>query len=76
MNDEEKWSRPVPTHEILNEEFLKPLRMTATALAKAIAVPTNRIPFILKRTRGLIAHARRLRARVAPARSNRSVQSV
>jgi plasmid maintenance system antidote protein VapI len=28
--------RPVPPVEILNEEFLKPLGLTANALAKAI----------------------------------------
>ncbi len=28
--------RPVPPGEILNEEFLKPLGLTANALAKAI----------------------------------------
>jgi len=34
--------RPVPPGEILNEEFLKPLGLTANALAKAIGVPPNR----------------------------------
>jgi antitoxin HigA-1 len=34
--------------EILNEEFLKPLGLTANALAKAIGVPPNRITAILK----------------------------
>ena len=38
--------RPVPPGEILNEEFLKPLRLTANALAKAIGVPPNRITAI------------------------------
>jgi addiction module HigA family antidote len=45
--------RPVPPGEILNEEFLKPLRMTANALAKSIGVPTNRITAILKGERGI-----------------------
>jgi hypothetical protein len=40
--------RPVPPGEILNEEFLKPLGLTANALAKAIWVPPNRITAILK----------------------------
>jgi plasmid maintenance system antidote protein VapI len=31
--------RPVPPGEILNEEFLKPLGLTANAPAKAIGVP-------------------------------------
>jgi addiction module HigA family antidote len=45
--------RPVPPGEILNEEFLKPLNMTANALAKAIGVPPNRITAILKGERGI-----------------------
>ena len=45
--------RPVPPGEILNEEFLKPLGLTANALAKAIAVPPNRITAILKNERGI-----------------------
>ncbi len=45
--------RPVPPGEILNEEFLKPLGMTANGLAKAIGVPPNRITGILKGERGI-----------------------
>ncbi|MBI1997285.1 MAG: HigA family addiction module antidote protein [Deltaproteobacteria bacterium] len=45
--------RPVPPGEILNEEFLKPLSMTANALAKAIGVSPNRITAILKGERGI-----------------------
>jgi len=45
--------RPVPPGEILAEEFLKPLGMTANALAKAIGVPANRITAILKGDRGI-----------------------
>jgi addiction module HigA family antidote len=45
--------RPVPPGEILNEEFLKPLGLTANALAKAIEVPDNRITAILKDERGI-----------------------
>ena len=45
--------RPVPPGEILKEEFLKPLGLTATALAKAIEVPPNRITAILKGDRGI-----------------------
>ena len=47
--------RPVPPGEILNEEFLKPLGLTANALAKAIGVPPNRITAILKDERGITA---------------------
>ena len=45
--------RPVPPGEILKEEFLKPLGLTANALAKAIGVPPNRITAILKGERGI-----------------------
>src|ERR671918_309129 len=45
--------RPVPPGEILSEEFLKPLGLTANALAKAIGVPPNRITAILKGERGI-----------------------
>ena len=38
--------------EILNEEFLKPLGLTAKALAKAIGVPPSRITAILMKQRG------------------------
>lgn len=48
-----KGMRPVPPGEILKEEFLKPLGMTAFALAKAIGVPANRITAILKGARGI-----------------------
>jgi addiction module HigA family antidote len=40
--------RPVPPGEILKEEFLKPLGLSANALAKALGVPTNRITAVLK----------------------------
>ena len=45
--------RAVPPGEILKEEFLKPLDLTANALAKAIRVPPNRITAILKNERGI-----------------------
>ena len=45
--------RPVPPGEILSEEFLKPLGLTANALAKAIGVTPNRITAILKDERGI-----------------------
>lgn len=45
--------RPVPPGEILREEFLKPMGITANALAKAIGVPANRITAILKGDRGI-----------------------
>ena len=45
--------RPVPPGEIFNEEFLKPLGLTANALAKAIGVLPNRITAILKDERAI-----------------------
>ena len=45
--------RPIPPGEILNEEFLKPLGLTANALTKAIGLPANRIMAILKDQRGI-----------------------
>ena len=44
--------RPVPSGEILNEEFLKPLGLTANVLAKRSGVPPNRITAILNDERG------------------------
>jgi len=35
--------RPVHPGEVLREDFLKPLGMSATALAKALSVPAPRI---------------------------------
>lgn len=46
--------RPVHPGEILGEE-LEELGMSANALAKALAVPTNRITAILKGQRGVTA---------------------
>lgn len=47
----------ITTHpgEILREEFLEPLRMSARALAAAIHVPPNRVTGILNETRGVTA---------------------
>lgn len=45
--------RPVPPGEILGEEFLKPLGLTASELARSIGVPVNRITSILKGERGI-----------------------
>lgn len=45
--------RPVHPGEILKEEFLRPLEMSANALAKAVGVPANRITAILKGERGV-----------------------
>ncbi len=48
--------RPIHPGEILEEEFLKPLKvtgLTASSLANAIGVPPNRITGIIKGQRGI-----------------------
>ena len=47
--------RPVHPGELLDEE-LQELGLSANALAKALAVPTNRITAILKGQRGMTAN--------------------
>lgn len=47
--------RPVHPGEILREEVLKPLEMSANRLAQALQVPTNRISEILAGRRALTA---------------------
>jgi len=47
----------IKTHpgEMLSEEFLKPLGVSATQLAQAIGVPQNRITDIIRGRRGITA---------------------
>jgi len=48
--------RPIHPGEILEEEFLKPLKhtgITASSLANAIGMPPNRITAIIKAQRGI-----------------------
>lgn len=47
--------RPVHPGEILREEFLAPLGMSANALAKALSVPAPRINEIVRERRGITA---------------------
>ena len=49
--------RPPPVHpgEILREEFLVPLNLSANALAMALRVPSTRISEIVAERRGLSA---------------------
>jgi len=47
--------RPVHPGEILREEFLIPLGMSANALALALAVPATRIHEIIKERRAITA---------------------
>jgi addiction module HigA family antidote len=45
--------RPVHPGEVLREEFLKPLGMSANALARALRVPASRINDIVLERRGV-----------------------
>ncbi len=45
--------RPVHPGEILREDFLKPLHMSANALARALKVPASRINDIVLERRGV-----------------------
>lgn len=47
--------RPIHPGEILREEFLVPLNMSANVLAHAICVPANRVSAILSEDRGVTA---------------------
>jgi antitoxin HigA-1 len=46
---------PIPPGEILREDFMRPLGITVTALARDIAVPANRISQIVNGKRALSA---------------------
>jgi antitoxin HigA-1 len=46
---------PIPPGEILKEEFMRPLGITVTALARDIGVPANRISQIVNGKRALSA---------------------
>lgn len=46
---------PVSPGEILAQDFMQPLALSANALAKALHVPTNRITAILKADRAITA---------------------
>jgi addiction module HigA family antidote len=47
--------RPVHPGEILREDYLVPLNMSANALAKALNVPTSRINDLVRERRGITA---------------------
>jgi addiction module HigA family antidote len=47
--------RPVHPGEVLREDYLKPLRMSANALAKALSVPAPRINDVVRERRGVSA---------------------
>lgn len=46
---------PIHPGEVLKEEFMAPLRLSANALARAVRVPPNRISAIVNGERGLTA---------------------
>ena len=50
-----KLMAPVHPGEILKEEFMRPLSLSANALARAVRVPPNRISAIVSGERGLTA---------------------
>jgi addiction module HigA family antidote len=47
--------KPVSPGEMLREEFLRPLELSANQVARALGVPANRITGILNNTRGITA---------------------
>ncbi|MDE2007384.1 MAG: HigA family addiction module antidote protein [Rhodospirillales bacterium] len=49
------WLGDVTPGEVLAEEFMRPMRLSARALAAAIGVPANRITGILHGTRAITA---------------------
>lgn len=46
---------PVHPGEVLKEEFMKPLGLSANALARSLRVPANRISAIVNGDRGITA---------------------
>jgi addiction module HigA family antidote len=49
------WLDPVTPGEVLREEFMAPLNLSARALAAALGVPANRITGIMNGTRAITA---------------------
>ena len=47
--------RPVHPGEILREDYLAPLNLSANALAKALSVPAPRINDVVRERRGITA---------------------
>lgn len=46
---------PAPPGEVLRDDFMRPLGLSARALARQLNVPSNRITAILAGTRGISA---------------------
>jgi addiction module HigA family antidote len=55
MSHDRKLLDPIPPGEILMEEFMRPLGISINALARALAVPPNRISAIVNGTRAITA---------------------
>jgi addiction module HigA family antidote len=55
MSREPQLLDPIPPGEILMEEFMRPLGLSMNALARALAVPPNRISAIVSGTRTITA---------------------
>jgi antitoxin HigA-1 len=55
MNEVKNGMRPIHPGEILREEFLLPMNLSAHALAMAIAVPAPRINDIVRERRAVTA---------------------
>jgi antitoxin HigA-1 len=55
MSHNRKLLDPIPPGEILMEEFMRPLGISINALARALAVPPNRISAIVNGTRAITA---------------------
>jgi antitoxin HigA-1 len=47
--------RPIHPGEILRHEYLQPLELSASELAQALGIPTNRITAVLNETRAVTA---------------------
>ena len=50
-----KLLEPIPPGEILMEEFMRPLGLSINALARALAVPANRVGGIVNGSRAISA---------------------
>lgn len=55
MTEEKELLDPIPPGEILSEEFMKPLGLSANQLARDIDVPPGRITEIIRGNRSITA---------------------
>jgi antitoxin HigA-1 len=56
--------RPVPVGEMLNEEFLKPMNLSQTALSEAMGVPRKHVNELCMNRRAITADTALILARV------------